>query len=132
MFSGNHDEAIQTDIIYLDFKKAFDTVPAQRLIFKLEKLGLRGKLLTWIKDFLTDWRSCCSVRGERSAWCSVGSGVPQGTVLGPMLFLAYINDLPECIRSKIKLFADDAKLYRNIKEKEDHKILQEDLDNYSD
>ena len=67
---------------------------------------------------MTDPRSCCSVRGERSAWFSVGSGVPQGTVLGPILFLAYINYFPECIRSKIKLFANDAKMYRNIKEKE--------------
>ena len=116
------------DVIYLDFKKAFHTVPVQRLIFKLEKLGVRGRLLTWIDDFLTDRRS---VRRERFAWCSVGSGVPQGTVLGPILFLAFINDLPECIRLKIKLFADDAKLYRKIKEKEDHNILKQDLDNYN-
>ena len=75
-WTKNYNEGIQTDIIYLDFKKTFDTVPVQRLIYKLEKLGVRGRLLTWIKDFLTDW-SCCPVRGERSAWCSVGSGVPH-------------------------------------------------------
>ena len=114
----------------MDIKKAYNTVPIQRVIFKLEKLGVRERLLTWIKDFLTDQMSCCSVRGERSAWCSVGSGVPHDTVLVPVLFLVFINDLLECIRLKIKLFADDAKLYRNIKEKEDHNILQEDLNNY--
>ena len=80
---------------------------------------------------MTDRRSCSSARGERSAWCSVSSGVPLGTFLGLVLFLVFINDLSEFIRSKIKLFADDAKFYRNIKEKKDHYILQEDLNNYS-
>ena len=130
-WTKSYDEGMQTDVIYLDFRKAFDTVPVQRLVFKLEKLGVRGRLLTWVEDFLTNRKSCCSVGGERSSWFDVGSGVPQGTVLGPILFLVYINDLPENICSKIKLFADDAKLYRKMNDMEDdHNILQKDLNSY--
>ena len=76
-----YDEGIQTDVTYLDFKKAFITVPVQKLMFKLKKVGVRGRLLTWIEDFLTDWQSCCSVREEKSNWFGVVSGVPQGTGL---------------------------------------------------
>ena len=103
------------------FKKPFDTVALERLIFKIE---------AWIRDVLTDWMFFSLVRGKKSTRFSVGSGVLQDTTLSRILFLVYINGLLECVSSKVKLFADDAKLYRNMKEKEEHNILRRDLDSY--
>lgn len=113
------------DTIYLDFAKAFDSVPHQRLLHKVSAYGIRGKLLSWIKDFLTDRRQYVSVKGESSSWQNVISGVPQGSVLGPILFIIYINDLPEIVSSTVKFFADDTKLYNKDSNSD---ILQQDLD----
>ena len=99
------------DVIYLDFQKAFDSVPHLRLLNKLQSYGISGKLLAWIKAFLTDRKQQVVLEGCYSEWTDVACGVPQGSVLGPLLFLVYVNDLPDVVQCDIKLFADDTKLY---------------------
>ena len=89
--------------------------------------GINGNILKWIKNFLQGRTQQVIVEGHHSNSISITSGVPQGTVLAPLLFLCYINDLPTNINSKIKLYADDVLIYRPIKSLDDHKILQEDL-----
>ena len=117
------------DCVYLDLKKAFDKVPHTRLIWKLQKHGgLGGRMLDWMKDYLTDREMRTSVRNEKSEWRRVTSGVPQGSVLAPVMFLIYINDMPEGVRSYMSMFADDAKLMKKVKDKEDCEDLQRDLD----
>ena len=97
------------DIIYLDFQKAFDKVPHQRLLLKLKAHGIGDSITDWIEQWLTDRRQRVVVDGEVSNWKSVLSGVPQGSVLGPILFLIYINDLDDSITSNVLKFADDTK-----------------------
>ena len=122
------DENVPIDAIYLDCQKAFDSVPTKRLLVKVDAVGIKGKLYTWIKSFLTDREQRVCVRGEYSQWSEVLSGVPQGSVLGPVLFLIYVNDIVMNIDSTIKLFADDAKVYRAIRSQNDNDTLQADLD----
>ncbi|CAL4249629.1 unnamed protein product [Meganyctiphanes norvegica] len=121
------DEHDPVDAIYLDCKKAFDTVPHRRLLAKLQAYGITGKVLKWIECFLSDRSQRVIVKGILSDSLPVWSGVPQGSVLGPILFLIFINDLLEGITSSGKLFADDSKLFRRIKSDEDRDILQNDL-----
>ena len=97
----------QIDAVLLDFSKAFDKVPHQRLLEKLRHYGVRDSLNQWIADFLAD-RQQVILEGAHSSATSVTSGVPQGTVLGPLLFLVNINDMPEKISSTTRLFADDS------------------------
>ena len=125
----NLDNNHQTDVIILDFSKAFDTVPHDKLLHKLEAYGIKGRLLQWTGNFLSKRKMQVVVDGETSSEADVISGVPQGTVLGPILFLVLINDLPERTRSTVRLFADDCLLYRIIRNIRDHQILQEDLKN---
>ena len=117
----------QIDLIIMDFSKAFDTVPHNRLLNKLHNYGIRNNTHQWIANFLGHRNQRVVVGGEHSTWTNVISGVPQGTVLGPLLFLAYINDLPNNIKSQIRLFADDCVLYRDIQNQFDHEQLQDDL-----
>ena len=117
----------QVDVILLDFSKAFDTVPHQRLLQKLNKYGIRNHTLNWISSFLTNRTHHVVVNGSTSNVESVLSGVPQGTVLGPLLFLIYINDIEQNLTSKIRLFADDSAIYRNINSPNDAKSLQNDI-----
>ena len=117
----------QIDAILLDFSKGFDKVVHQRLLQKLQYYGIRGYLNDWVADFLKDRQQEVVLEGTHSSATQVTSGVPQGTVLGPLLFLVYINDMPEGIDSTMRLFADDSLLYRIIHTKEDQSILQEDL-----
>jgi hypothetical protein len=124
-----HDQGNQIDIAILDFSKAFDTVPHDKLLHKLHQYGIRGPLHTWLSNFLTQRKMRTIVEGEQSEETSVDSGVPQGTVLGPIMFLCHINDLPDAVTSIVRLFADDCLLYRNIKHQEDHQKLQKDLEN---
>lgn len=119
------------DVIFLDYQKAFDSVPHKRLIKKLSAYGVKGNIITWIQDFLTGRQQQVAVRSATSDWQPVLSGVPQGSVLGPLLFIAYINELPALVESEIKLFADDAKLFREINGPRDHVRLQSDLDTLS-
>ena len=121
------DAVPSVDVVYLDFAKAFDKVPHQRLRKKLEAIGIEGKLLEWIGGWLLDRRQRVAINGMKSKWISVTSGVPQGSVLGPTLFLVYINDLDDGIKSRIYKFADDTKLCRAIKTEEDAEVLRDDL-----
>ncbi len=98
----------------MDFSKAFDRVPHARLLKKLEYVGVQGQTLKWIQSFLQGRTQRVVVDGVASEPSAVLSGVPQGTVLGPILFLIFINDLPDYVQSSTKLFADDLILYRKI------------------
>ena len=117
------------DVVYLDFQKAFDTVPHARLIKKLSSYGIDGELLAWITEYLKDRTQIVRVNGESSREAAVISGIPQGTVLGPLLFVIYINDVLDNIDSDGLLFADDAKIFRSISCKEDSLRLQADIAN---
>jgi hypothetical protein len=121
------DRGETVDIIYLDFCKAFDKVPHKRLLKKLYSYGIRGNVLNWVNDFLNDRIQRVIVNGEKSDWRNVTSGIPQGSVLGPILFLVFINDLPDQLDCLIKLFADDAKLYSIVQTPEHASNLQRNL-----
>jgi len=99
------------EIIYFDFCKAFYTVPHSRLLHKLEAYGIKGNLLHWIKSFLTNRKQRVVINGEFLSWSLVKSGVPQGSVLGLLLFAIYVNELPTVVKSFLVLFADDTKLF---------------------
>ena len=104
----------QIDAILLDFSKAYDRVPHQSLLEKLQYYGIRGHLNDWVADFSRDRHQEVVLEGSQSSPTHVTSGVPQDTVLGPLLFLVYINDMPEGIKSTVRLVANDSLLYRII------------------
>ena len=116
------------DSIYFDFSKAFDTVPHQRLSVKIRAYGIQGNSLSWIEAFLSGREQRVRVNGELSASKPVISGIPQGSVLGPLLFVLYINDLPDSVQSNLLLFADDTKIFRQVSTTEDAEALQKDID----
>lgn len=120
------DRGSITDCIFLDFAKAFDTVPHDLLLLKLSNLNLDPNILAWLNCFLTNRYQFVTVNSINSDFSSVNSGVPQGSVLGPLLFLIYINDLPTNISSSISLFADDCVIYREIASDCDVSALQSD------
>ena len=123
------DRGDSTHVIFLDFSKAFDTVPHQRLLLKLDNIGIRGNLLNWITGFLEGRRQRVLVDGQKSDWVKVTSGVPQGSILGPLLFLVYVNDIGDDLESHTRLFADDCTLFREVSSKHDSCALQHDLTN---
>ena len=108
------DEGFGVDIIYLDYSKAFDPVPHKRLISKLEAYRISGEILQLIQDFLTGRKQHVSVQKGLSDWADVLSGVHQGSVLGPIIFVLYVNDLPDIVESQVKIFADDTKMYSGV------------------
>ena len=126
------DKGNQVDIFFLDLEKAFDTVPHELLKSKLHTYGIDKITLNWIDSFLCQRRQRVRVEGEYSNWSKVESGVPQGSVLGPLLFSIYMNDIIKTIDSEIRLFADDCVLYRSIKNVQDAKLLQKDIQTLED
>ena len=121
----DHSRAI--DILYLDFQKAFDKVPHKRLMRKVRSLGIQGKVADWIEDWLSDRKQRVVINGSSSSWKSVTSGVPQGSVLGPILFIIYINDIDLGLTSKLSKFADDTKMGINANNDEAIANLKSDL-----
>jgi ribonuclease P/MRP protein subunit RPP40 len=121
------DQGDDIDVIYLDFQKAFDKVPHRRLLLKLRDMGIGGEIAQWIENWLDGRKQRVVLNGYSSDWVHVTSGVPQGSVLGPVLFVAYINDLDEGIKNKIWKFADDTKLMGKTTEPKGIEELQEDL-----
>ena len=117
--------------LILDFSKAFDSVNHRKLIYKVEKLGIRTIFVHWIKQFLIGRKQFVCIDGVESEPCNVISGVPQGSVLGPLLFLLYVNDLPQQITSECRLFADDALVYNTRNNSDDLKSDLKALENWS-
>ena len=115
------------DVCYMDFMKAFDKVPHRRLIIKLHNHGIQGKLFDWIRSFLEHRQQRVVINRQYSTWSNVTSGIPQGSVLGLLLFVIYINDLPDTVLSQVFLFADDTKMYRQIQDASDRHTFQEDI-----
>ncbi len=111
----------------MDFSKAFDKVDHHKLIHKLKHLGIDNEVSSWVRSFLHNRSQLVLVEGKSSDMLPVLSGVPQGSVHGPCLFLAYINDLPESIRSRARLFANDTVVYLTIKSLSSAESLQQDL-----
>ena len=111
------DQGDPVDILYFDFKKAFDHVLHKRLLYKLECLGIKGKVLNIIHNFLMGRTFHVCLEGKFSTVKDVLSDIPQGTVLGPLLFILYIFDLPDSIKSFAKLFADDLKMIAKASDK---------------
>lgn len=121
------DQGHNIDCIYMDFQKAFDKVPHKRLILKLKYYKLHQTIINWIEDFLKNRKQKVVVQGQNSIWSPVTSGIPQGSILGPLLFVIYINDLPDITQSSTYLFADDTKIFRQITCEQDKNTLQNDL-----
>ena len=122
------DSELDVDVILLNFSQAFDKVPHQRLLSKSKSHGISGRVLDWIENCLSGRVQRVQVKGVKSFWESVTSGVPQGSGLGPVLFLIYINDLDEDILRLILKFADDTKIFSTIQSEVDAANLQRDID----
>jgi hypothetical protein len=122
------DNGEAVDVLYLDFQKAFDKVPHVRLLAKLKEIGVQGKVLDWIAEWLRGRKQRVVVDGEESEWEDVLSGVPQGSILGPLLFLIYINDIDIGIMSSILKFADDTKMYGKVDTNKGIETLRKDLE----
>ena len=118
------DKGYEVDILYIDFQKAFECVPYKILLNTISKNGIKGKTLNWITAFLTDRRQRVVANKSFSVWAPVVSGVPQGAVLGPILFLLYINSMTDGITSPMLLYADEAKIFRSITDETQEDKLQ--------
>jgi len=122
------DEGFSIDAIVTDFSKAFDLVPHDWLLKKLAASGVDSRVVVWVREFLVGRTRKVRVGGQLSKVVKVNSDVPQWNVLGPLLFLMYVNDIQRSIDTNIRLFADDCIIYRKIKNKKDIEKLQKDLD----
>jgi len=119
----------------MDFEKAFDEVPHCHLISKLHSYRINSKIISWITDFLDNRQFRLTVNGKLSTWHDVISGIPQGSIMGPLLFIIYINDLPDyCndLHTKLYIYADDTKLSRHIFNTADQDKLQNDINTLND
>ena len=122
------DSGKEADMIYLDFSKAFASVSHPKLLFKLEQHGISGTLLKWFTDYLNERRQRVVVDGISSSFLYATSGVPQGSIFGPLLFLIFANDLPNAAKqSTVPMFADDSKCYRQITQPRDRNLLLRSL-----
>ncbi len=121
------DNKGSTHVVYLDFSKAFDTVPHGHLLLKLDHIGIRGDLLEWIRGFLLNRKQRVLCDRVTSDWDNVPSGVPQGSILGPLLFIIYVNDIGNTFSSQARLYADDCTIFRNVSSQQDQISLQRDL-----
>jgi hypothetical protein len=122
------DSGRAVDVVYLDYAKAFDKVPHKRLVDKLRALGVDDKVLRWVQEWLRDRRQRVVINGHASEWADVTSGVPQGSILGPTLFLVFINDLEDGMLTNVLKFADDTKIYGDVTDPDGQEKLQHDLD----
>lgn len=127
------DKGVQVDMLFLDFCKAFDKVSHSKLLYKLELIGLSCYLIKWTASYLSNGQQIVHINGCHSRVLPVSSGVPQGSVLGPLLFLIYINDLTESIPSSVsvRLFADDCIIFKEITSTSDQDLLQQAIINIS-
>ena len=135
MWSSALDKGETIDVVYTDFEKAFDRVSHAKLIDKLENYGVNGGLINWIKDYLTNRTSSVRVNNSTSNRFKVTSGVPQGSVLGPLLYIIYVNDMFEIVKNnsaELFMYADDAKIFKTIKSSDDRLILQSCLNSLGD
>ena len=114
-------------MVYMDFRKAFDSVSHNGLLKKLDSIGTTGELWSWLREYLQEHFQCVRIGDSMSTLCKVLSGVPQDSVLGPLLFIIFINDLPECI-----IFVDDTKCLIAVRSTTDTDKLQEDINNAAD
>ena len=122
------DESCITDVVHIDLAKALDTVPHKKLLRKLDAYGIQGRLLDWISNYLSGRVQKIKLGNITSSLQNAMQGVPQGSVLGPLSFSLYINDMPDAIKhSKLMLFADDAKLFKRIRSDRDMVALQNDI-----
>ena len=112
------------DVAFLDFAKAFDKVSHPHLINKLKSYGISDPLIEWINNFLSGRKQRVVIDGHESNWLEVTSGVPQGSILGPLMFLVYINDLPSSVTSNVDLFADDSVIHRQISTSNDSSFFK--------
>ena len=126
------DKGDEIDIVYLDLTRAFDTVCHAHLLQNLRPYGITGLLFNWLSDYLCHRRQRVVANGASSSWVEVCSGVPQGSVFRPILFILYVNDLPDSVSfSNIAMFADDTKCFKSIKTTCDASRFQQDLDSLS-
>jgi hypothetical protein len=123
---------IPIDIIFIDYLKAFDLVAHKRLAFKLSCYGIAGSLLTWIDSFLSNRVQRVVIGDVVASWEEVTSGVPQGSVLGPIRFILYIYEISDILITNSVLYADDTKLLKEIESEEDIYILQNDINSVVD
>src|SRR3989442_1150337 len=123
---------IPVDVIYLDFQKAFDKVPHDRLMVKIREVGIVGKIADWLQNWLKGRTQRVGINGVYSEWKAVTSGVPQWSILGPLLFTIFINDLEDNVINNMLKFADDSKLWGRVETLEERTNLQKDLDTLGD
>ena len=127
------EEKHDVRVVFLDLSKAFDRVWHKGLLFKLKQLGITGSLLSWLQNYLSDRHQRVVINGHSSDWTNREAGVPQGSILGPLLFVIFINDIVKEIQSNIRLFADDTSLFHSIVDSHlTQQILNHDLQKISE
>ena len=109
------DDGKYVRVVFCDLSKAFDRVWHEGLLLKLHNVGVRGELLQWFNSYLSDRKQRVVIAGQKSEWETVEAGVPQGSVLGPLLFLLYINDITAEVDCNIKIYADDITIFTSFK-----------------